>query len=192
METSSSRPYFAIFAIVAILVAAFILKQEYASANVKPEVAAASADPHQGLKESPKDWVARVGWQKLGFASQEQADQAVALMGVRRMRDMTPDQQKLLHGLLADKGLAHDVGVSFLPRMRNPEVQAKFLPEVAALYSPTDRNVAVRATLSSWCDTPEGKELVLKLTKDKNQDLAKFASAVVWNHDNPSGNLGGA
>lgn len=190
METSSSRPYFALFAIVAILVAAFILKQEYATAQgvTNPE---ASSDPGMQLHETAEHWFARVGWQKLGFKSKEQSDETLKLFEVKRLTNPSPDQKRLLHELMAEKGVPQSTAIGFIERFRDPQTEKEFLPDAAALYDPNGGNSEIRSILASWMDSPEGRDVVKTLEKDKNKQLAAFVSKFIYDHDNPSGNIMG-
>ena len=187
MEPSSSRPYFVIFAVVAILVAAFILKQEYATAQNAANPSA-STDNGIQLHETADHWFARVGWQKLGFKSQEQSDELLKLLKVKRLRDPSPDQKKLLHQLIAEKGVPQTTAVGFLAGFRNLDTQKEFLPDAASLYDPKGRNSEIRLILASWMSSPEGEDLVKTLEKSKDKQLAAFVTQLVYDHDFPSTN----
>ncbi len=196
METSTSRPYFAIFAVIAILIAGFILKQELTEgkADVAPGTVVDPNDPHIQVHETARVWFTRVGWQKLGYPSKEQADQTLALLETRRLRDLDPDQQKLVHELIAEKGPPHDAGIGLLPGIRNPDTEKKFLPDVVAQFDPApdSQNSVFRSIMASWCGSPAGEEVVKTLENDKNPTIVKYVTNLIYNHDNPSSNVSGA
>jgi hypothetical protein len=190
MENSSSRPYFAIFAIVAILIAGFILKNEY-SGTATEASGKNDSDPGMQLHESPAHWIQRVGWQNVGFTSQEQADQTLALYGVKRGQDFSEAQQQLIHTILGLKGYPHDVGLHMLTSIRNPDIAQKFVPDVEAQFEPDGQNSFDRVVLDTWYGREASKPVVVQLEKSKNQAFAKFVTDLAYNHDYPSGNSPG-
>lgn len=191
MESSNSRPYFAIFAIIAIIVAGFILKSELTTQDTA-EAKADPKDPHSLPHESEKDWFKRVGWQKLGFTSQEQMDDLVKLEHQRKVADMTPAEEQMLHQFLSSQNnLLYGSAMTVVPRLSTEKLQEEFLPEVKATYIQGTPNGLLREITSSWIGTPSGRTVLKKLEDDPNKDLGDVVKQTINNHDNPFGNSPG-
>jgi len=113
METSSARPYFAIFAIVAIGVAAFILKNEFAGAAQPDKVATQTVDRMLVMKPGSPDmvpeevpvWFKRVGYERLGFASQDEMQKTQDLMMTKGLTNVTLPYVEAI----ADSGLSRAI-----------------------------------------------------------------------------------
>src|SRR4051812_41288342 len=128
METSSARPYFAIFAIVAIGVAAFILKNEFAGAAQPDKVATQQVDRMLILKPgspemTPEDvpvWFKRVGYARLGFASQDEMQKTQDLMMTKGLTNVTADQMALVKKLYDfgnDNRILNRIGFNLMVKM---------------------------------------------------------------------------
>ncbi len=193
METSSTRPYLAIFAIVALVVAGFIIKAEYSSNNQTDDQVAAKS-PRRMLVAVPgaqdrvpekiPDWFKRVGYKDLGFENQQDMEATEAIMDVKRGDNYTPDQLKLIHKLLATPGIPSELGVSLLPGMRPNAARAEFTAEVKKLYG-TNKG-AFHAILATWCRSGD-EDLVKTYAKDSDKDLAAYAQQIITDYEFPSG-----
>jgi|SRR5579885_1049667 len=196
METSSARPYYAIFAVVAIVVAGFILKQEYASNNDSdnPQVAAAKS-PNRMLIDSPAgevpekipDWFKRVGYKNLGFESQTDMEGTQAMLEQRGgLTNLTPDQTALIRKDIATKGIPRDLGIDLLNSVRDTKDRQAFVPDVRALYDPKGSNQTFRTITSNWVSSGD-KALVQEMAdKDKDSSLKEFVRDEIWNIENPA------
>jgi len=191
MDTTSSRPYMAIFAVIALIVAGFVIKQEYSSAN-KTEDQIAAESPQRMLVEGKDgrvpepipDWFKRVGYQKLGFESQQEMDDTQKLMAVKRQEDYTPDQLQLIHKLVASKGIPQQMGISLLPGLRPKGARKDFVPDVKSLFVKGSPNQAFTTVLSTWCQSGD-EDLVKSLAKDPDKDLAAKAQQIVTDFEFP-------
>lgn len=192
MNTSSSKGYIAIFAVVAVAVAAFVLRQQFAAA-AQP---AAEEDTVRGklvlakngsgmVPESPEAWFKRVGYEKLGFKSQEQADKTLALMKAKGgFNPLTKEQGDMIRELLAMDGQPHGIGVGLLVKIRDTEHRKEFLPEIKALVKPGERNQDFKRIMASWCQSGD-MDLVKALAKDPNKDLAELANQAALDYEFP-------
>jgi len=183
MQTTSARPYLLIFAVVALAVAGFILKQELSTVD-KP--AGDDLTTPQRLLVEEKggrvpekfdDWFKRVGYEKLGFASASDMDVTKAMLTGGRGAEPTPDQLKVLHKDLASEGIPKSLGISLLPGLHTPELHKEFLPEVKGLFAKGSPNQNFRTILSSWYQSDP--ELVKSLQKDPDKDLAAFVKDII-------------
>jgi hypothetical protein len=151
METSSARPYYAVFAILAIAIAGFFLKQQIAAAATSEAATSPARQIVDQVPEKYPAWFKRVDFAKLGFQSQADEDRALTMIEIKRgIKELSPDQEKQLHDMIASKELIqHQVGMDLLSRINGPLVE-KFVPDVKAMYTPGGRNQEFKTMLSIW------------------------------------------
>lgn len=184
----------AVFAIVLIGVAAFVLKKEYASADTTNDAhkVYTTGDPTRGglvwnkdhsslVPEKTDDWFKRVSYQDRGFDTQQDSDQTLVLMKERSIDKLTPEQVTLLHKLIASKQQTpHEIGLSMLIRLQNHDDRVAFLPEIKALFIPGSGNVDFDRIMLAWYrfnDTKLAENLASKSNPD--QAMAKEVQKVI-------------
>ena len=194
MNTSKSS-YLAIFAIVALVIAAFTLKLEYSGAGQTTNSNVTNEDknsPERLLVETKNgrvpepipDWFKRVGYQNLKFASPEQMKVTQDMLTARRGADKTPDQLKVLHQLLAsDAPFPKKLGVSLLPGLQSP-ARKEFIPELRKLYAEDPNHQNFRTIVSRWYNSGD-KDLVVSLEKDSDAKLAADVKQIVTDIEYP-------
>jgi len=199
METSSARPYFAIFAIIAIAVAAFILKNEFAGAaepdtKAGPGSPVVNTSPARGLVRPPgavdqvpepiPDWFKRVGYQKLGFADQAEMDHAQKLMTTRGLTDLSKDDVALIRKLhSSDNAILKSIGFNLLVKVQGTESRKQFVPEVVAMYSPKGSNQEFMKVALHWVKSGD-RDLVEQMAKDSKQpEMVAFLETALSGQD---------
>jgi hypothetical protein len=186
MENSSARPYFAIFAVVAIVVAGFMLKQQFATASLTPDQIEQKSprrmlvETKSGrIPESIPDWFKRVGWKDLGFVSEQQMTitQGIVSSG-RKSPDLTKEELDTIRDLVASEGITKDLGIQALTRIQKPEDRKAFLPVVKSLYADGAPNQAFRTLVSGWYRSGDA-DLIKTFEKDPNPKLRQFVRRII-------------
>jgi len=190
---SSPRPYLAIFALVALVAAAFILKQEFAGAGQAGTSGSADSKtaPDRLLVETKAgrvpepipDWFKRVGYQKLGFATEQDMKITKDMLTAHRGAEKTPEQLKELHALLASQGIPKQLGVSLLPGLQQ-NARKEFLPDVRALYVDGAPNQNFTTIVKRWY-TSGDPDLIKSLQKDPDPQLAAYMKQLITDLEYP-------
>lgn len=171
LQPSKSRAYYAVFAIVAIALALFILRWEMNTVNAKPE--------------APK-----LTYQEAGFVSQSEMDQADNLIKGRKFKGLAPDQEPMVHRWVAGHGKAQLSGIGVVARLDNDEQRNRFLPDLRAAYASGAPKSVVDGVFSTWCHHG-GAEYVKKLEKDQDRTLAAAAKGAYERYIDPPLNVMG-
>lgn len=171
MQPSKSKAYYALFAIVAIALALFILRWEMNAANAKPE--------------APK-----LSYQEAGFKSQTEMDAAAELLKGRKFKGLAPDQEPMVHRWIAGTGKARLSGIGVVARLQDDQQRNRFLPDIRTLYTTDAPKSVVDGIFATWCHNG-GEDYVKGLEKDKDPMVAKMAKAAWERYKYPPLNVSG-